>query len=326
MVRNIGIGLRALGVVMVCLLGTGAGYAQPYPSRPIKIVIGFPAGGGADVLARFYAEKLREISGGTVIVENRPGASGNLSVDAVAKSKPDGYTILMASTATTAGNTKFFKSVPFDVTKDIEPVAALNEVAFALGINPQRTPAKDVDELMALMKAKQGKGVYGWATTVARAASVLLLQAKGVEMAAAAYKGTPDSIADVAGGLIDFAFSDSVFAAGQEKQGRIRNIAVTTARRVPGLEHVPVLGDYGVDTTGLTPLWAMWVPAGTPKDIATQLTTWFTAIASQPAVIEFLTKQGAIPVSGGPDMMRKRLTEALASWGKAVEVGKIEPQ
>lgn len=314
-----------VGLLMALLAATGPARAQ-YPDRPLRIVIGFPAGGGADILARYYGEKLRQVSGAAVIIDNRPGASGNLSLDAVAKAKPDGYTILMASTATTAGNTKFFKQVPFDVTKDFEPIAALNEVAFALAINPQRTTVKDVNELVAFLKAKQGKALYGWATTVARAASVIFAQAKGLELTAAPYKVTPDSIADVVGGLIDFAFADSVYAAGQEKQGRIKILAVTTAQRVPGLEHVPSLADYGVDTSGLTPLWAMWAPAGTPKEILAKLEGWFTAVGDMPETTQFLTSQGGMPVKGGPDFMKRKLTEALASWGKAVETGKIEPQ
>ena len=315
----------AAATLVTALAGTSA-LAQQYPDRPIKIVIGFPAGGGADILARFYAEKLREVSGATILVENKPGASGNLAVDAGAKAKPDGYTLLMASTATTAGNTKFFKQVPFDVEKDIEPIAALNDVAFALCIDPKRTPAKDINEFVALMKAKGNKAIYGWATTVARASTVLFAQGKGLDLTAAPYKSTADSVSDVTGGLIDFAFADSVYAAGQEKQGRVRILAVTSDKRVPGLMHVPVLGDYGIDTTGLTPLWAMWVPAGTPKDIKDKLTGWFDKVVDLPATRQFMESQGANVVKGGPDFMKKKLTEALKSWGTAVAVGKIEPQ
>lgn len=300
--------------------------ASRYPERPIRVLLGFPAGGGADILARFYAEKLREISGATIVIENKPGASGNLSLDLAARSKPDGYTLLMASTTTLAGNTKLFKTVPFDINKDFEPIASLNEVAFALVVGPEHVKATTIDELTGHLKAKGNKATFGWATTTSLAAAVLYGQAKKLELTPVPYKLTPASVSDVIAGLVDFSFADTVYAAGQERQGRVRILAVTSGARAPGLMHAPVLGDYGVNTASLSPLWAMWAPTGTPKMIIEMHTRWLNQIISMPATQQFLTSQGAIPVVGGPDLMRAKLAEALVSWGAAVEAGKISPQ
>ncbi len=304
----------------------GGPAAAKYPERPIRVLLGFPAGGGADILARFYAEKLREMSGTAIIIENKPGASGNLSVDLVAKSKPDGYTLLLASTTTLAGNTKLFKSVPFDLFKDFEPIASLNEVAFGLLVAPQHVKAANIDELTQHLKVKGNRATFGWATTTSLAAAVLYGKTKGLALTPVPYKVTPQSISDVIAGLVDFGFADTVYAAGQERQGRVKMLAVSSANRVPGLAHVPVLGDYGVDTASLSPLWAMWAPTGTPKDIVEMHTGWLNRIVEMPATQQFLTSQGAIPVVGGPELMRRKLAEALVSWGAAVEAGGITPQ
>ena len=188
--------LRLAGIVLAVGATLFAGSAQAqYPERPIRVLLGFAAGSGADILARWYADKLREVSGGaTIIIDNRPGASGNIAVDAGAKAKPDGYTLLMASTATTAGNTALYKNVPFDVTKDLVPVTTLNENGFALLVNPATTPVKSVAELTPILKAKNGKATYGWATTVGLAGSVIYAKGAGIEMTPVAYKITPTAV------------------------------------------------------------------------------------------------------------------------------------
>ncbi len=316
----------ALAIGGAVVLVGGAFAQAKYPERPIRLVLGFPAGGGADILARFYAEELRKLSGATIVVENKPGASGNLSLELVARSKPDGYTLLMASTTTLAGNTKLFKTVPFNIARDFEPLASLNEVAFALLVAPEHVKATTLDELTAHLKAKGKRATFGWATTTSLAAAVLYGKAKGLELTSVPYKVTPASISDVVAGLVDFGFADTVYAAAQEKQGKVRILAVSSGERVPGMPHVPVLGDYGVATASLSPLWAMWVPAGTPKDIIAMHTGWINRMIEAPATRQFLTSQGATPVVGGPDLMRRKLVEALAAWGAAVEAGNITPQ
>lgn len=297
-----------------------------YPEKPIRILLGFAAGSGADMLARYYADRLQEVSGGSVIIDNRPGASGNIAVDAGAKARPDGYTILMASTATTAGNTAIYKNVPFDVQKDLIPLAPLNENGFGLVVSPERIPVKDVAGLTAYLKGKSGKATYGWATTVGLAAAVVYTQKAGIDASPVGYKTTPTSVSDVIAGQIDFAFADMVFALSQEKQGKVKILAVTSAQRAPGAEQVPTMDELGFQTSETTPLWAMWAPAGTPPDIAAKLSGWFNKIVALPATREFLVTQGASPVVGTAEMLKKRLDEAMVSWKRVAEIAKIDPQ
>jgi tripartite-type tricarboxylate transporter receptor subunit TctC len=318
--------LAGIGLIIAATLLPGGAARADYPDRPIRILLGFAAGSGADILARWYAEKLREVCGATVIIENKPGASGNLAVDAGAKAKPDGYTLLMASTATTAGNSAIYKNVPFDVTKDIVPITTLNENGFALAINPQTTPVKTVAELTPLLKAKNGKATYGWATTVGLAASVIYAQTAGIEMVPVAYKITPTAVSDLAAGQIDLVFADVPFAVGQEKQGRIKILAVTTAQRAPGLPDIPTMDELGYRTSDTTPLWSMWAPTGTPQNIVDKLAKWLNQVVEMPATRDFLIPQGASPVSGSPEFLKKKLAEAIISWNKVAEVAKIDPQ
>ena len=297
-----------------------------YPERPIRVLLGFPAGGGADLLARYFAEKLREASGTAIIIENKVGASGNLATDAVAKARPDGYTLLMASTTTLGGNTKMFKSVPFDSIRDFAPIASLNEVGFALLVAPEHVKATTLDELTKHLETKGNKATFGWATTTTLAAAVLYGKAKGLQLTPVPYKMTTASVSDVIAGLVDFTFADTMYAAGQEKQGKVRLLAVTSGNRMPGREHVPVMGDFGIDTAGLSPLWAMWAPSATPQAIIAMHTRWLNRIVELPETRQFLTSQGAVPVPGGPDLLRAKLAQSLDAWDAAIKAGNIEPQ
>jgi tripartite-type tricarboxylate transporter receptor subunit TctC len=317
--------LAAYAAAVYWLAGNAPAIAK-YPERPIRVVLGFPAGGGADILARYYTEELRKLSGAAIVVENKPGASGNLSLEQVARAKPDGYTLLMASTTTLAGNSKMFKKVPFDSNKDFEPIASLNEVAFALLVAPEHVKASSVDELTAHLKAKGPKATFGWATTTALAAAVMYGKAKGLTLTPVPYKVTTGSISDVVAGLVDFGFADTVYAAAQERQGKVKALAVTSGQRVPGMPSVPPLPDHGVDTANLSPLWAFWAPAATPREIIAMHTAWLNRIVETPATQQFLLSQGATPVVGGPDLMRRKLAEALVAWGAAVEAGNITLQ
>lgn len=300
--------------------------AQQYPDRVVKIQLGFPAGGGADILARFYADQLAKKSGGNFIVENRVGASGNLALDAAARSKPDGYTVLLASTVTTAGNAAVFKQMPLDVRKDIASIVGFAETPFLLCVAPD-SPINSIAELTAYLKSKNGKATYGSATTSALASTALYLQKVGAEATYVAYKTTANAIQDVTAKQIDFAFADVVFAIGQAKQGRIKILANASDRRSPALPDVPTLKELTGATTGdIVALWGLWVPAGTPKEVTDKLGTWMNEITKSDEAQKFIISQGATPFVETPEEYRKKFELALAAWAEAVKVAKIELQ
>jgi tripartite-type tricarboxylate transporter receptor subunit TctC len=296
-----------------------------YPDKPIKVMVGFPPGGGADILVRWYADQLQKASGGTFIVENKVGASGNLSLDAVAKARPDGYTILFASTVTTAGNAHVFKTMPLDVRKDLVPVMHFGETPFVLCVAPN-SPINTVADLTAFIKTKGGKATYGTATTIALAATIIYLDTAKVEATQVGYKTTANAITDLTAGQIDFAFADVVFATGQAKQGRIKMIAITSDTPAPSLPNVPPMKAAGVPLGEITPLWGVWVPAGAPKEVVDKLSKWMIDITNSPAAKDFLHAQGATPVVGDQASYRKRFDQAWASWDKVVATGKVQAQ
>jgi len=297
-----------------------------YPDRVVKIQLGFPAGGGADILARWYAEKLAKLSRGNFIVENKVGASGNLALDAAARARPDGTTLLLASTVTTAGNASVFKEMPLDVRKDLVSIVGFAETPFVLCVAPD-SPINSVADLTAFIKSKNGKATYGSATTSALASTALYLQKVGATATHVGYKTTANAIQDVNGHQIDFAFADVVFAMGQAKQGRIKILATASDTRSPALPDVPTLKELTGATTGdIVALWGVWVPAGTPKEIIDKLATWTNEITRSSETQKFLIEQGATPYVATPEEYRKKFELALKAWADAVKLANIEAQ
>ena len=296
-----------------------------YPDKPVRIQVGFPAGGGADIMARWYADKLQKASGGTFIVENKVGASGNLALNAAGKAKPDGLTLLMASTVTTAGNAAVFKNMPIDVTKDIISIVSFAETPFVLAVAPN-SQINSVADLTAYIKGKGGKATYGSATTAALALTAIYLKSAGLEATHVGYKTTANAIQDVTGRQIDFAFADVVFATGQAKQGRIKLLAIGSDERSPGLPDVPSLKDSGAASGDITPLWGFWAPTGTQKDILDKLAKWINDVTNSDETQKFLLTQGATPKSGTQEEYKKRFVSALKAWAAVVTLAKIEAQ
>jgi tripartite-type tricarboxylate transporter receptor subunit TctC len=297
-----------------------------YPDRVVKIQLGFPAGGGADILARWYADKLQKLSGGHFIVENKVGASGNLALNAAARAAPDGATLLLASTVTTAGNASVFKEMPLDVRKDLVPIVGFAETPFVLCVAPD-SPINSVADLTAFIKSKNGKATYGSATTSALASTALYLQKVDATATYVGYKTTANAVQDVNGHQIDFAFADVVFAMGQAKQGRIKILATASDVRSPALPDVPTLKELTGATTGdIVALWGVWVPAGTPKDIIDKLGNWTNEITRSSETQKFLIDQGATPYVATPEDYKKRFELALKAWADAVKLANIEAQ
>ena len=299
--------------------------AQTYPDRPIKIVVGFPAGSGADILCRYFAEGLAKVSGATVVVENKPGATGNIGTESVVRAKPDGYTLLMAASSTLAGGPNIYKNLPWDPLKDLEPISAFAQLGFVLTIAAQ-SPAKTVPEFTQLMKAKGGKAIFGFGNTSGLAASSLYAHEAGFQVTSVAYKSNPQAVSDTAGGQIDYVFSDAVFAISQEKAGKVRILAVTTPSRLSSLPQVPTMTEVGLGGATIAPWWALYAPVKTSPEILTRLDGWINQVAKAPEATEFLVKQGAEPLPGTPARTREMLAASLKEWARIVAVANITPQ
>lgn len=299
--------------------------AQQYPDRPVRIVVGFPAGSGADILCRYFAERIAKISGATIVVENKPGATGNIGSETVARAKPDGYTLLMAASANMGGGPNLYKNLTWHPQKDFETITTFAQLGFVLTI-AATNPANSVAELTAQLKAKDGKATFGFGNTSGLAASSLYAHEAGFKVTSVAYKSNPQAVSDVSGGQIDYVFSDAPFAIGQEKAGKVKLLAVTTPQRLIGLPTIPTLAEVGHGNALVAPWWAMFAPLKTPGPILDKLEGWLTQAAKEPEAREFLLKQGAEPLPTNRAKAKEMLAEALKDWARIVKIANITPQ
>jgi tripartite-type tricarboxylate transporter receptor subunit TctC len=313
----------AVLVAATSLLATPA--RAEYPDRQVRVLLGLAAGGGADIVARYYVDKLREVSGGTFFLENKVGASGNIASDTLAKSKPDGYTLLMAASASQGGNRFLYKNLPFDSDRDIEPITTFYQLGFVLLVN-EKTPVNSVAELTAYLKAKNGKATYGWAVTSSIASAVLYITAANIPAIQVGYKTTAAAVSDLMADQVDFVFADVVYSTGLAKQGRVKILANSADRRASSLPDIPTMAEAGLKDATQFPWWAVWGPRGLPAEVVDKMSKWVNQITAMPATKEFLTAQGADPLPGSPESTRIKLQEAVATWKRVVTLAKIEPQ
>lgn len=301
--------------------------AQDYPSRDIKAICNFPAGSGADVFVRFFSEKLSALAGKPVVVENRGGAFGNIGTEAAAKSKPDGYTILIIpGSATLAAASHTFKKLPFDPVKDFTPITTLAKVAFVLVVDP-KSPAKTVAELTPLMKAKGDKASFGVGSNTALISASLYNKLAGLQAKKVQYREMQTLMNDMSATNIDFVFGDAVFASEQSRAGRVRPLAVTSGERMPSLPDVPTMVEAGVKDFGeLVSWWGVFVPTGTPPDVVAKLEGWFNQIARSDDTKKFLSNLGSLPFPGSSKMLTELLANDIKKWGEYVKLAGIEPQ
>jgi tripartite-type tricarboxylate transporter receptor subunit TctC len=287
------------------------------------MLVGFSAGSGADILARYYATKLSEVTGQTVIVENKPGAYGLIAGQAAKQSKPDGYTLLFSPSAGMAGGKFLYANLPYDPQKDFIIAAPLLDVAFALAVSAN-SPAKSVAELTALVKANP-KARYGTSSSTAIAAAQVYKTLMGFEAQQVQYKVTADALGDLADGNLDFMFLDGVLAVGQQKAGKVRLLATTSAK-IESAPDVPTMREAGVGNYSFAVWWMIMVPAGTPPDTVNKLNAAFTKIADMPETKKFLGTVASLPLKGTPAEMVKKLDDDIKTWAEIAKGGNIVPQ
>jgi len=260
-----------------------------------------------------------------VIVENKPGALGNIGSEAASKSKPDGHTILIAPASSTfAAASHTFKKLPFDPVKDFTPVTTLASLPFVLIVDGKK-PIHSVADLIKHLKARTG-GFYGGSNNTGIVAAELFKAATRLETQRVGYRNIADSVNDMIGGHTDFTFTDATWVVEQAKAGRIRALAVTSAKRSAVLPEVPTLAEAGFPGIELTPWWGVFLPAGAPKPIVDKLASSFDRILAMPETTEFLTRFANEPMPGTPDSLRELLAREVKRWGELIALAKIEPQ
>ena len=303
----------------------GAASAQQYPSQDLHFICAFPAGSGADVLVRYFAEELRKKANRTVIVENKPGAAGNISAEYVVRSKPDGHVVYIHAGSSTAANYHLFKKPPIDPAKDLQVVATLNQQPFMVMVDV-KSPYKTLQDLTAAMLKKGDKATYAQSNTTGKVMGELYKIATGVKAVEVPYKTANDSLNDFASGSVDFGMMDPVFALVQEREGRLRNLAVSTSKRMVAVPELPTMTEGGVPGVELFGWFAAMVPAATPKPIVAQLNKWFNEIEATPETKAFLNRFGGDPWITTPDEGQAQLAKDQKDWEDYVKKAKIEQQ
>jgi tripartite-type tricarboxylate transporter receptor subunit TctC len=317
--------MRALLFVFATLLAFGAqAQAQDYPNRPIRLVVPFSPGGSTDGISRHLAQKLTVALGQPVVVENRAGAGGTLGTDLVAKSKPDGYTLLFVATST-AINQALFTNLPYDTMKDLTPVIHLVHLSGVLVVHPD-VPARTVQELVDLARAKPGVLNYasaGNGTTLHLAGELFKALAK-VDITHVPYKGSGPALTDLIGGRVQMMFANMPGTMQHVQAGRIRAIAVTDATRSAAVPDLPTIAESGVPGYRATGWFGIMAPAGTPREIVERLNAEFNKALRTPELLEFMKNEGAEPAGGTPQDFRAHLRSEVERWGGVIKSAGIK--
>jgi tripartite-type tricarboxylate transporter receptor subunit TctC len=299
-------------------------WAQVYPSRPVRIIIGFPAGGGGDIVARLMAQWLSERLGQQFVVENRPGAASNIGTEAVVRAAPDGYTLLLATTAN-AVNATFYETLNFDFIRDIAPVAAIVDLPLVMAVNPS-FPAKTVPQFIAYGKARTAKLTMAspGTATPPHVAGELFKMTTGVNMIHVPYRGDSPAIADLLGGQVDVFFGTLSGSMEYIRAGKLHALAVTTAKRQEALPEVATLGDFlpGFEASAWLGLGA---PKNTPAEIVRKLNKEINAALSDPKMKARLADLGLRGLLGSPADFGTLIAEDTVKWAKVVKFAGIKP-
>jgi tripartite-type tricarboxylate transporter receptor subunit TctC len=313
--------LFLLTVVLVALHAMAA----PYPAKPIKIIVPFPAGSGTDMGARVLGKWLTAKTGQPVIVDNRPGASGLIGAQAAAAAEPDGYTVLLTTNTTHAANPAMFKKLPYDPVKDFEPVSMVGSAGLLLLVAAD-SPHKDIGSFLAQLRAGGKRLHFGAGNSSSRIAGELLKTATGADLLAVPYKGTPSALTDLMGGQIDFMFCDIGTALPLVTSGKLRALAASSTDREPLLRDVPTLQEAGLKGFEMTAWSAAFVPAKTPKDTIAKLSELLRAALADPAVRQGVANTGGRSRGSTPDELRTFVNSEMAKWATAVKTAGIQPE
>lgn len=315
--------MKVLTALLGGLLAVSAGAAgaqSSFPSKPVRMVVTFPTGGAPDILARTISEKINPAWGQTVIVDNKPGAGGNIGAEFVARAASDGHTLVMGTVGTHSINGALYAKMPYEMVKDFSPVTLIASTPNLLVVNND-VPAKNLAELIALAKAKPGQLTFGspGIGTSVHVSGELFNSLAGVKTTHVPYKGRQMAIPDLLGGTITMMFDNMPSALPVVKEGKLRAIGVTSAKRSPSAPDVPTIAEQGLPGFEATSWFAVFAPAGTPRPIVDQLHAEFVRIFNLPDVQAKLKTLGLEPILGGPDELARVQQAEIAKWAKVVK-------
>ena len=320
-----GFTLVACAAAMLATTVTHA--ATPYPGRPIRIVVAYTPAGATDILARTVGQKLNEAWGQPVVIENRPGANGNIGTEYAARATPDGHTLLMTTAGPHGINPSLYRKLGYDAVKDFAPISLVAMVPNILVVN-NSIPAKDVQGLIAYAKANPGKVSYGspGLGSTAHLSMELFKSLTGTNMLHVPYKGSAGVLTDLMGGQIAVTMDNIPPYLPQVKAGKIRALAISTAQRSPAVPDLPTVSESGVRGYSSGAWFGLLAPAATPKDVIAKLSAETARILQLPDVKARLTELGAEPVGNKPEQFGAHMKAEIAKWAKVIKDANVELQ
>jgi len=318
--------------VLVAAAGAAAALAAPrlsaqtpYPSRTVAIVVPFGPGNAYDQMVRYLADRLHDATGQTFIVDARQGALGGVAASYVARSAPDGHTLLFGANSTHAANVHLFKKLPYDPVADFAPVTTLATIPQVLVVSPTLKVAS-LQELMTLARSQPGKLNYGSSSATGRVATEAFRQMAGIDAVHVPYKTSAQAITDLISGQLHFLITDAGLGVAQAQSGRVKALAITASRRVPAIPDLPTMAEAGLPGYEFVAWLALFAPAKTPPAIVNQLADMTNAIVRSPGMQEYLARMYALPYPGTPESLRQLVERDTARWGQLIRTAGIEPE
>jgi len=315
---------RYIGLISIAVLASSHTQAQQFPSQDIHFITAYQPGSSSDAIVRFIAEKMRPLAGVTIIVENKPGANGNIATEYSARAKPDGYIVYIHAGSSLAANMHLYKKPPVDVSKAIQMVGTINRQAFMLAVDA-KSPYSNVADLTAAMRRKGSRGSYATYAATATIMGELYKRAAGLDTVEVPYKIGADTLNDLRSGALDYGMYDPVFAMAQRRNGNLRILGIGVRERLQAAPDLSTMKEQDIDVD--LPGWfAAMVPAGTPQPVVTQLNKWLNQVVASEETKRFLNSFGSDPWSSTPSEAQAQLLRDIKDWGDYVRVAKIEPQ
>jgi tripartite-type tricarboxylate transporter receptor subunit TctC len=308
--------LRKLAALLSLLISVSA-FGQAYPSKPIRFIVPNPPGGGTDILSRAIAAKLSETQQWQVVVDNRPGAGGAIGLDAAAKSAPDGYTIVMGETSNLAINPALNPKLPYDPRKDLAPVSLIGSVPLVLVVATEK-PYRTLADIVAAAKSRSLTFASSGNGTVGHLSGEILKRSSGIDLVHVPYKGAAPAMTDLIGGQVDLYFASLPSAVPHMRNGKLRAIAVTTAKRASSMPEAPTIAESGYPDFSTSAWYGVLAPSGTPPAILKRLNDAVIQVVQLPEVRARLANDGVEIQAGPPEQFAELIARELDKWAKAV--------
>jgi tripartite-type tricarboxylate transporter receptor subunit TctC len=315
----------ALLAIVVVAVAADRGAAQDYPTKVIKFVVAFGSGSATDALARIVADQASRTLGQPIIVDNMGGANGVIAAQNVARARPDGYTVLISTNTTHGANQSMLKSVPYDAVNGFEHVTKLGTITLALIVHPS-IPVSNVQELIAYAKANPGTLTFGAGSSSSRVAGEMLKTMAGIDITHVPYRSNPQAITDLLAGQISMIFADVSTTLPQVKAGKVKGLAVSTAKRSPLAPELPTMQEAGVPGYELAAWFAAFLPAKTPRPVVDKLRDGLVQAVDDKAVQQKLLQAGIEPATSTPEELKAFVEAEIRKWAEIVKAAGIEPE